>query len=127
MSIFRILTVSVFTLALVACAHQEPVVTASSFTAFREGQDCEQIIQAIGHAPTQMIRRHDGSRQFTYMTSQSQLKPESFIPVVGQVLGGGTATVTLATFDCDQTGKLLKSSFSENTQTLGPQSLGQQR
>jgi hypothetical protein len=126
MSIFRILTVCVFTLVVIACAHQEPVVTASSFTAFREGQDCDGIIQSIGHPPTQTVRRHDGTRQFVYMTSQTQLKPESFIPIVGHVLGGGTATVTLATFDCDATGKLLKSSFSENTQTIS-QPIGPQR
>ena len=53
------------------------------------------------HDPSQW-----GSEQLIYAYTQGQLKPESFVPILGSFVRGSTSETTTVTFECDARGVL---------------------
>jgi hypothetical protein len=120
----RLLGSLALAVTLAGCQPHAKVIDPAQLSTFHEGQACDDIIKSIGHPPSKTMRKHDGTRQFAYVSSQTVVKPESYIPVVGAFAGGGRTTSQQTLFECDAQGRLLNFSISEDTQEIGPSRRG---
>lgn len=66
---------------------------------------CLEIRQRYG-VPTSAAVTSDGTQQLIYTYVQTQVRPETFIPIAGAFLRGGDTEQTQVVFDCDQKGVL---------------------
>lgn len=100
---------------LAGCAASGVRVTDAHLAGFKEGETTEAQVTAALGAPTTRMRMPDGSVIVIYAYSAYSVRPSTFIPIVGGLVGGadGQASSVSLTFGPD--GKLLNTASSAST------------
>lgn len=91
--------------ALVACAATGRQVRTEQLAGFRKGvTTMNDVVRELG-PPTTHMAKSDGSHTLMYTYAQAQVRPETFIPLIGAFVGGmDTRSSTVAlTFGSDGT------------------------
>lgn len=97
---------------LVGCAATGVKVTDAQVAAFKPGEATEaQVVAALGE-PTMRTRLADGTVMVIYSYAEAQVRPATFIPVVGAFVGGSDSRSTAVTLRFDKDGKLIDTSSS---------------
>lgn len=105
----------VISLALTGCAATGVKVTDAQVTAFKPGEATEtQVTAALGE-PTMRTRMPDGSVMLTYSYAEAQVRPATFIPFIGPLVGGADSRSTAVTLRFDSSGKLIDTYSSSST------------
>jgi hypothetical protein len=111
----KLLPVVFACVVIAGCASSGTQVKESTLTQFKAGVTTEiDVIKALGPPQTNMSNS-DGTKSIMYVYAHSQVKGQSFIPVVGLFAGGATAQSNVVTFDFDQSGILKAYRSSANT------------
>lgn len=99
-------------LMLSGCVSVGHEIKTDQIATFRPNETTiNQVIAALG-PPTATATDSTGQQVLTYAHTQSQVRPATFIPIIGLFAGGADAHSTLAIFHFDPDGKLIKSSTS---------------
>lgn len=100
---------------LAGCAATGVKVTDAQVSAFKPGEATEaQVVAALGE-PTMRTRLADGSVMVIYSYAESQVRPATFIPVVGALVGGADSRSTAVTLRFGPDGKLIDTSSSTSS------------
>lgn len=103
-------------LSMTACASSGTKVDQSSLQQFQKGQTTlPQIVAALGE-PTSTITRDDGTKIVTYSYAQYQTRPETFIPYIWPLVGGGDTHTSAVVFNFDAS-DVLQSYATETSNT----------
>ena len=101
---------------LAACAATGVRVTDEQVSALKVGETTEaQAVQALG-APTMRMRLGDGTTMLMYSYAEISVRPATFIPIVGPLVGGSDMRTNSVTLSFDSAGKL-KTSTSTTSAT----------
>ena len=107
------------TLAVTGCTAAGRKVDQSRLAEFQPGHTtCIEIVQTLGPA-THSTVNSDGTRQVVYEYMQTQLRPETFIPIAGYFVGGGDTEQTKVVFNCDRAGVLQAYSSTQGQVGVG--------
>lgn len=91
---------------LVGCAASGVQVTQEDIDEFEPGRTTyAEVTQQLG-PPTTESFNSDGSRQAIYAYSEMSIRPETFIPYVGGLVGGADRKANSVVFNFDQQGRL---------------------
>lgn len=102
-------------LLLGGCAAGGVKVSEAQLSHFQPGVTTKlQVIGALG-PPTIQMRLADGTSMVVYSYYEARVRPQTFIPVVGAVVGGSDSTSTTATLRFDAADKLLDTSTSSSS------------
>jgi hypothetical protein len=101
---------------LAACVNSGPRVNPATAARFEPGRTtCAEIIAALGQ-PGATVWTSDGIRAINYTHVEASARPETFIPIIGPLVGGADARSASYTFTCDRSG-VLSSATSAGAQT----------
>lgn len=104
------LTVMVIT----GCAATGVRVDESQISNFQKGKTTyEEVVAQLGQ-PTEITRKSDGNTTASYIYSEYQTRPETFIPYVGMFVGGGDTRMNTAMFEFNSKGTLIDYSYSQS-------------
>lgn len=93
------------------CAASGTQVSEAAALQFKEGQTTEaQIIAKLGKPTSVTIA--GGVKSISYVGVQYQVKPETFIPIIGGFVGGADYTMSMATYQIGANGVLEKITYS---------------
>ena len=107
---------AIVTLALAACVSAGTKVDERKLSQFQKGTTTyAQVVQVLG-TPNAVTLSSDGRRVAVYHYIRSQARAESFIPIVGPLVGGADATLSSVLLTFDQSG-ILQSYSSTQAQT----------
>jgi hypothetical protein len=107
----RVVAICAAVTLLAGCAASGTQVSEQAAFRFKEGVTTEaEIVQRLG--PPTSVHVGQGLRWISYAGTQYQLKPASFIPIVGAFAGGADVQVSVATYEIDQAGRLVKIVYS---------------
>lgn len=88
------LSVAVF---LSACASTGVLLSEDQISSLQKGKTTySEAVDRLGR-PTNMTRTSDGRRIVSYIYSEAQSRPESFIPIIGAFVGGVDARSSVVT------------------------------
>jgi len=105
--------------ALTGCAATGVKVTDAQVSAFKKGEATEaQVLQALGQ-PTSRMRLPDGTVMLVYSYAEASVRPTTFIPIVGGLVGGYDSRSTSATLRFGADGKLIDTYSSSATYGTG--------
>ncbi|MBI1308638.1 MAG: hypothetical protein GC129_02110 [Proteobacteria bacterium] len=91
------LTATIFTLALTACASSGVYVDQSQLADFKKGHTTRaEVLQKLGQ-PSQRIVDTNGNTSLIYSYFESTARPETFIPIVGGLVGGADTRTNIVT------------------------------
>lgn len=108
----RVLVLAI-ALMLTACAASGVHVDESQVTEFKKGQTSyDEVVSQLG-SPTQKTIDSSGNVEISYIYSEYQTRPESFIPYVGGLVGGADTRINTALFKFNSSGVLQDYTFSE--------------
>ena len=79
---------------------------------------CLEIRARYG-PPTSTTLTSGGPQQLVYAYTQGQMKPESFVPILGSFVRGSTSETTTVTFECDARGVLLGYTATQGQDAAG--------
>lgn len=109
----------VILLLLASCASSGVKIDQHSMAQFHKGKTTySEVIAALGQ-PSQSGLDDTGERTISYFYMSAQARPESFIPVIGGLVGGIDSETSTASFFFDARGVLVKSSQSEGGMGYG--------
>ena len=91
---------------LSGCMSAGVQVKESELAQFQKGKSTFQDVVAKLGPPTTNSLMADGRRIVVYSYTQAQARPESFVPLVGPLIGGADAKSNTATFMFDKAGIL---------------------
>lgn len=98
---------------LAACAATGVKVTDEQLSALKVGESTEaQVVQQFGN-PTMRMRLQDGTTMVMYSYHEHVTRPETFIPIVGGLVGGADMRSNSVTLRFGRDGKLLTTSSSQ--------------
>ncbi len=110
-----ILSVAVF---LGACATAGTQVDQTAAAEFQQGVTTyAEVIDQLGNPQVNMMMP-DGTRQVSYIFTQSQVRAATFVPVVGLFAGGADADTTTFQFIFDENGILQSQMSGESEITI---------
>jgi outer membrane protein assembly factor BamE (lipoprotein component of BamABCDE complex) len=94
------------------CASSGVQVSQQAATQFKEGVSTEaDIVRTLGRPTSVTV---SSNRKFiSYSGAQYQVKPASFIPIVGAFAGGADYTVSTATYEIGPDGVLQHVTFTQ--------------
>jgi hypothetical protein len=105
---------------LAACVNSGPRVNPAQVSRFEPGRTtCDQIIATLG-PPSATVWTSDGIRAINYTHVEAAARPETFIPIIGPLVGGADARSASYTFRCDQNGMLASAMASGAQTSAGP-------
>jgi hypothetical protein len=115
-------TLGITLLLLTGCGPKAPpALTPTLLASFAPGVTrCDEIVERIGTPPQRATTRANGTRELIYVSSDTQVKPETYIPIVGQFAGGATVNQTATTFECDAQGVLMGATTATEHREVGP-------
>jgi hypothetical protein len=94
-------------LALTGCMSAGTAVDPNAVARFERGRTTYgEVVGQLG-TPNADVLAGDGSRVVVYTYTQARARPESFIPIVGPLVGGADATTTGYQFNFDSSGVLV--------------------
>lgn len=106
-------------LALAGCAATGVKVTDAQVSAFKPGEATEaQVVQALGQ-PTMRMRLGDGSVMVVYTYAEASVRPATFIPIVGGLVGGSDSRSSSVSLRFGADGKLIDTTSSTATYGIG--------
>jgi len=110
---------ALFAALLVGCAATGVKVTDEQVAAFKPGQATEaQVVQDLGH-PTMRMRLGDGSIMIVYTYAEVKVRPATFIPIVGGLVGGSDSRSSSLSLCFGADGKLIDTNSVTTTQGTG--------
>ena len=113
------LVLIVFAWLAAGCASSGIQVTPEQLAGFKEGATTmNDVIAKLGQPNTSM-RNFDGTQTIVYSYSQTQIRPATFIPVVGALAGGADMKMNMAMFRFDAEGKLVHMTSSQSNYGSG--------
>jgi outer membrane protein assembly factor BamE (lipoprotein component of BamABCDE complex) len=104
-------------LAVSGCTSTGVQVDENALTSFQKGKTTvNEVIARLGQ-PTSNILLNTGQRIIGYTYIQAQARPESFIPIIGPLVGGADSHFSNVSLTFDQNGIL--QSFSSTQSQFG--------
>ena len=104
-------------LAISGCATTGVQVDESALISFEKGKTTiNDVIARLGQ-PTSNILLNTGQRIIGYTYVQAQARPESFIPIIGPLVGGADSRFSNVSLTFDQNGVL--ESYSSTQSQFG--------
>jgi hypothetical protein len=101
--------------ALAGCAATGVKVTDAHVAAFKPGEATEaQVTQSLGQ-PTMRMRMPDGTVMLVYSYAEASVRPATFIPIIGGLVGGSDSRSTSMTLRFGADGKLIDTTSSSAT------------
>ena len=101
-------------LAISGCATTGVQVDEGALTSFEKGKTTiNDVIARLGQ-PTSSILLNTGQRIIGYTYVQAQARPESFIPIIGPLVGGSDSHFSNASLTFDQNGILQSYSSTQS-------------
>ena len=95
-----------YALGLFGCVSTGVQVDESALTSFQKGKTTiNEVIARLGQ-PTSNILLDSGQRVIAYTYVQAQARPESFIPIIGPLVGGADSHFSNVSLTFDQGGVL---------------------
>jgi len=111
------LMVVLFCAALAGCMAAGTQVKEQQLSQFNAGETTyKQVVATLG-PPNSSSLLPDGSRMIAYTYVQAAARPESFIPIVGPLVGGTDVRSNMVMFHFDAAGKLM--TFSSTATQVG--------
>jgi hypothetical protein len=110
-------------LGLASCASAGIKVDEAQVKGFEKGRATSlEIIKALG-TPTERSFASDGTSKITYTYAESQIRPATFIPIVGLFAGGSDTRHSAVVFEFNKEGILTDYASSEGVigASVGPQ------
>lgn len=105
--------------ALTGCAATGVKVTDAQVTAFKPGEATEaQVVGALGQ-PTMRMRLPDGTVMVVYSYAEATIRPATFIPLVGGLVGGADSRSTSVSLRFGADGKLIDTTSTSATYGTG--------
>jgi len=104
---------------LVGCAAGGVKVTEGHLSSFKAGETTKAAVIASIGTPTMQMRLPDGSSMVVYSYYEAKVRPETFIPIVGALVGGSDSTSNTATLRFDATDKLINTSSTSSAIGIG--------
>jgi 20S proteasome alpha/beta subunit len=96
---------------LAGCAATGTQLSQSAALQFKEGQSTEaEVIAKLGPPTSTVVS--GGMKTLVYTGGQYQVKPATFIPIVGAMAGGADYSATSAVYQFDSAGVLVRASYS---------------
>jgi len=106
-------------LVLAGCAASGVKVTDEHIASLKAGESTEsQVVAQLG-APTMRMRLSDGTSIMVYSYSEVQVRPSTFIPIVGAFAGGSDMRSNTVTLRFDRDGKLIDTTSSQTNYGTG--------
>jgi outer membrane protein assembly factor BamE (lipoprotein component of BamABCDE complex) len=97
---------------LTSCMSSGTYVDEAQVTKFKKGETTiQQVEKALG-APGSRTLMPNGDTAIGYTYVESTARPESFIPLVGGLVGGADSRMTMASFVFDSKGVLVNSTYT---------------
>lgn len=113
-------------LALSACASSGSKISDDALARIHKGTStATDVVAALGQ-PQSDTRSSDGSRSLTYVHSSYQMRPESFIPIVGTLAGGADAKSQSVVIRIGQDGKVADITATNSNHAVNSGLLNQQ-
>ena len=106
-----------FAALLSACAAAGVQVTEDQLSFLKPGHTTVSEVVATLGPPTMQMRNPDGTRTISYVYSEAQTRPETFVPFVGAFVGGVDMRSNLVMLQFDGDGLLL--THTASTSALG--------
>lgn len=104
--------------ALTGCASYGVMVSDKQAAQFKRGEATEaQIIAALGKPTT--VTTTNGIRMLVYTGVQAQARAESFIPLIGPLVGGTDSQVSQVMFKLNEHSILTDVISSQTTSAVG--------
>ena len=115
----RLIATVALVVTLAGCAAGGIKVNEEQLSSFKAGETTKaQVITALG-APTMQMRLADGTSMVIYSPYQAKVRPETFIPLVGGLVGGSDTTSNTATLRFDASDKLLDTTSASSAMGTG--------
>jgi outer membrane protein assembly factor BamE (lipoprotein component of BamABCDE complex) len=103
-----------FALAVSGCVSTGVQVDENALTSFQKGKTTvNEVIARLGQ-PTSNILMNTGQRIISYTYIQAQARPESFIPIIGPLVGGADSRFSNVALTFDRNGVLESYSSSQS-------------
>ena len=107
-------SVILVSLALSGCTSTGVQVGESALTSFEKGKTTvNEVVARLGQ-PTSNILLNTGQRIIGYTYVQAQARPESFIPIIGPLVGGADSHFSNVSLTFDQNGVLQSYSSTQS-------------
>jgi outer membrane protein assembly factor BamE (lipoprotein component of BamABCDE complex) len=113
MKIRKWAAITLMGVSLCGCVSAGVQVQPEKLQAMKVGETTYQEVVARLGTPTANVISSNGQRVIVYSFVHSQARPESFIPIVGPLVGGADATANSVTFIFGPDGKLMSYSSSD--------------
>ena len=109
----KIFVALVFSVALAACAAHGREISQAQLGQLKKGETTvEQAVYILGR-PSGRTMLYDGSTMLTYVYIRAQARPETFIPLIGPLVGGADSYYTTASLTFGPDGVLKQYMSSE--------------
>jgi outer membrane protein assembly factor BamE (lipoprotein component of BamABCDE complex) len=115
----KILGAAALSFMVIGCASSGTKVDPAQVQAFQRGKTTyTDVVGQLG-SPNSDTVADDGSHVIAYMYTHAQARPESFVPLVGPLIGGADAKTTGYIFTFDNDGVLRKVETSNAKASAG--------
>jgi outer membrane protein assembly factor BamE (lipoprotein component of BamABCDE complex) len=105
---------------LYGCAATGVRVTEDQAAALKPGATTEsEVVQRFG-PPTMRMRQADGTLLLIYSHAEAQVRPATFIPLIGGLVGGSDVRSTTVTLRFDGNGRLIDTTSATSAYGTGP-------
>lgn len=97
-----------------ACAATGVQITEEQLSFLKPGKTTiEEAVANLGQ-PNMNMRNPDGTRMISYVYSEAQARPETFVPIVGAFIGGVDARSNVVMLQFDRDGRLMAHTASSS-------------
>jgi len=97
-----------------ACAATGVQITEEQLSFLKPGKTTiEEAVANLGQ-PNMNMRKPDGTRMISYVYSEAQARPETFVPIVGAFIGGVDARSNVVMLQFDRDGRLMTHTASSS-------------
>lgn len=109
----------VFAMLLSGCAASGIEIKEEQLNFLKIGKSTvQEAIDRLGQ-PNMIMRNPDGTRMISYIYSEAQTRPETFVPIVGAFIGGMDVRSNMVMLQFDNAGLFLTHSASSFTTGTG--------
>ena len=105
--------------ALSGCAAGGVKVTEVQLSSFKAGETTRTQVIASAGAPSVQMRLADGTSVVVYSYFEAKVRPETFIPFVGGLVGGSDSTSTTSTLRFDANDRLIDTTSTVSAYGMG--------
>lgn len=108
------LLVGLLVVLLSGCAATGVQITEEQLSFLKPGTTTiDEAVANLGQ-PNMNMRNPDGTRMISYVYSEAQARPETFVPIVGAFIGGVDARSNVVMLQFDRDGKLMTHTASSS-------------